>query len=71
MHSKQYIKQLIIANDVHNKVLFEGCLGDLQTLSLIDEEMLEITGTYGILRLDIHATDLRKLIQSNKEIKIS
>ena len=64
MHSKKYVKQIIVANDAHNKVLFEGFLGDLQAVTLIDGEMLEINGSQGTLRLDIHINDLKILIQS-------
>jgi hypothetical protein len=67
MKSKQYVKQIIVANDAHNKVLFEGFLGDLQELTLIDEEMLEMKGSYGTLRLDIQASDLKTIFFSNKE----
>jgi DNA-binding sugar fermentation-stimulating protein len=66
MKSKQYVKQIIVTNDAHNRVLFEGFLGDLQALTLHDEEMLEIEGSFGTLRLDIQVSDLKKIIQSQK-----
>jgi hypothetical protein len=67
MLSKKYVKQIIVTNDANNRVLFEGFLGNLQKLILIDEEMLEIEGSYGTLRLDIHINDLKKVIKSNKK----
>ena len=63
MHSKKYVKQIIVTNDANNRVLFEGFLGDLHRLTLIDEEMLEIEGSHGTLRLDIHVNDLTKIIK--------
>ena len=67
MTSKKYVRQIIITNDVYNRVLFEGFLGKLQALKIFDEDMLEIKGSYGTLRLDIHVKDLMKFIQLKKK----
>lgn len=66
MNSKQYVKQIIVTNDVHNKVLFEGFLGDLRAIKLIDGEMLKIEGSHGTLRLDILAKDLESIVRLKK-----
>ena len=53
LNSKDYLKQFTMSKDAKEEVLIEGCLGELGRLSFIEGAMLEIRGTYGILRIDL------------------
>ena len=61
MKSKKYVKNISIADEDYNRVLFEGSLGELKRLSLIEGRMLEVKGSSGTLRVDLSAEELRKL----------
>ena len=61
MKSKKYVKTISISNEEHNRVLFEGYLGDLKKLAHIEGRMLEINCSNGVLRLDLNERELRNL----------
>ncbi|UCH57121.1 MAG: hypothetical protein JSV18_07245 [Candidatus Bathyarchaeota archaeon] len=51
-----------MSNETHNRVLFEGNLGELEELCLIEGEILVVRGANGVLRLDLSEGDLRKML---------
>jgi hypothetical protein len=59
MTSKHHVKTLSISNQAYDRVLFEGNLGELQELSLVEGSVLEFVGTNGVLRLEISADQLQ------------
>jgi hypothetical protein len=61
LESKKYMRNVTITNNYLNKVLLEGELGDIIHLSMIDGEVLEIVGQYGVIRIDVKDSELRKL----------
>jgi hypothetical protein len=61
MKSKKYVKNISISDEDYNRVLFEGFLGDLRRLSLIEGKMLEVKGSNGILRIDLSEDELRMM----------
>jgi hypothetical protein len=61
MKSKKYVKSIAISNEARDRVLFEGALGRLERLSMIEGEVLEILGTKGVLRIDLNEDELRKI----------
>jgi hypothetical protein len=61
MKSKKYVKNISISEEDYNRVLFEGFLGDLEILSLIEGRMLEVRGSNGILRIDLSEDELRNM----------
>ena len=66
MKSKKHVKNISISNESRDQVLFEGSLGELEDLSMIEGAVLEIRGANGILRIDLTEDDLRKML-SKKE----
>ena len=44
------------------EVLFEGYLGKLESLGLIEEAVLEIKGVNGVLRIDLTQSQLEQLL---------
>jgi hypothetical protein len=66
MKSKKYVRHISISNESHDRVLFEGYLGELQELSMIEGAALEVKGVYGVLRIDLNEAELKKMLSQNK-----
>jgi hypothetical protein len=71
MKSKKYVKNMAISDEAHGRVLFEGNLGELLELSFVEGDVLEFTGVYGILRVNISREQFHKLIKKNQESALS
>ncbi|MFX1476254.1 MAG: hypothetical protein ACFFCO_12375 [Promethearchaeota archaeon] len=67
MKSKKHVRHISVSNESHDRVLFEGSLGRLEELSMVEGAMLEIRGTNGVLRIDLSEDDLRKMLSHKKE----
>jgi hypothetical protein len=65
--SKRYVKNVSISNEAHDRVLFEGVFGELEELNLIEDNVLEIIGTQGTLRIDVTKKDLERLFDRKRE----
>lgn len=63
MKSKRYVKSISISDETHDRVLFEGNLGELMELSLVEGDVLEFTGVNGVLRVTITEEQLRKTLK--------
>ena len=61
MKSKNHVKNISISDEAHDRVLFEGDLGELIELSLVEGDVLEIVGVNGILRVGIKIEQLQKI----------
>jgi hypothetical protein len=53
MKSRDNIKRISISENSRDPIIFEGELGDIEGLSLIEGQMLEVRGVNGILRIDM------------------
>ncbi len=65
MKSKKHVRHMSISNESHDRVLFEGFLGELKELSIVEGALLEVKGTNGILRIDLSEDELRKMLSKN------
>ena len=63
MKSKHYVKTISISNESHDRVLFEGNLGELVESYLLEGDVLEIKGSNGILRLGLTLNQLREIMK--------
>lgn len=63
LKSKKYVKHISISDEARDRVLFEGTLGQLLELTLIDD-VLEFIGSNGILRIDLTEDQLKKIALS-------
>lgn len=45
------------------EVLFEGYLGELESLGLIEEAVVEIKGSNGVLRIDLTRDQLLQILK--------
>jgi hypothetical protein len=70
MKSKKHVRHLLVSNESHDHVLFEGALGKLEELSMVEGAVLEAKGTNGVLRIDLSEGELRKMLSlKKKEVK--
>jgi hypothetical protein len=60
---REHLKRFLVLNDSGNQVLFEGLLGELKEISLIESSMLEVKGSNGILRVDLTEQELRTVLK--------
>ena len=67
IRSKKYVKNISISDESHDRVLFEGNLGELLELSLV-EDVLEFIGANGILRVGLTEDQLRKALKSASQV---
>ncbi len=66
MKSKKHVRHISVSNESHDRVLFEGSLGKLKELSMIEGAVLEVRGANGILRIDLSEDELRKMLYEKK-----
>jgi len=50
---KRFLKHVSISNDSRDRVLIEGDLGQVKTIALVEDSVLEIFATHGNLRVDV------------------
>jgi hypothetical protein len=67
MTSKKYVRSLIVSDESQGKVLFEGTLGKLQELRMVEEIVLQVKGTKGTLRIDLKADEFMKMLEKRGE----
>jgi len=65
--SKKYVKNISISDEAHDRVLFEGSLGELLELSLA-EDVLELIGDNGVLRVGLTEDQLRKALKTESQV---
>ena len=70
MKSKRHVKSISISDEAHDRVLFEGNLGELTELSLVEGDVLEFTGVNGVLRVTITEEQLRKTLKAAPRVEL-
>jgi len=66
LRSKNYLS-LDQPKEVDGSVLIEGTLGELLDLKFVESVMIELTGTRGVLRLDITELERDYLLRKEGE----
>jgi len=64
MKSKTTLDKIIL-NDSPHGILIEGDLGELSELSILEEKLLEIQFTNGVLRLEINRPELLRATEKS------
>ena len=67
MRSKEHVKHMMISDEKRGSVLFEGYLGKLEELGMIDSAVLEVRGLNGVIRLELGESELKGLFLPWKE----
>ena len=66
MNSSKHLGQMSISQGHADRVLFEGDLGKLEKLMMIEESVLVVQGSNGVLRIDLSQNELEKLVSNEK-----
>ena len=67
MKSKKYVKNITISDRTHDRVVFEGDLGEFESLTLVDDYVLEFIGANGVLRLAVTEQQLQNALTEKQE----
>ena len=59
LHSKSDVKNLVVQNGIQRTVI-EGTIGALKHADFVEDTVLELVGTRGVLRVDLAREDLAK-----------
>lgn len=66
MNSSKHLGQMSISQNHPDHVSFEGNLGKLEKLTMIEEAVLVVQGSNGVLRIDLNIDELKKLVLNEK-----
>lgn len=66
LKSKEYVKRIVLPDEVEDTVIIEGFLGELEELALVEGVMLEIKGSNGTLRMDLRDEELKELLSKRR-----
>jgi len=69
MKSKRHVKNISISDEAHDRVLFEGNLGKLLDMSLVEGDILELVGVNGVLRINITKEQLQEITKTASQVK--
>ncbi len=58
MASKGHVNRVSVSNELNGEVMFEGELGRLVRIELIEGILLKITGDNGVIRIDLTEKEL-------------
>lgn len=65
LYSNIYVRNLYL-KDKSNGVLLEGFLGPIMEICFVEDLMLEISGVYGIIRIDLDKHYIVNALKSQK-----
>jgi len=71
MNQRKHVKTMMFTAESGDDVLFEGNLGQLNELSMVDDRVLEVRGINGILRVDLALEELEELASKIRSGKAS
>jgi hypothetical protein len=66
MKSEHCVRRMSFLDKENGHVFFEGFLGELKNVSLVEGLMLEIEGTNGVLRVDITEKEMKNCLDAKK-----
>jgi hypothetical protein len=66
MKSEQCVRRMSFLDKENGKVFFEGFLGELTNVIMVEGVMLEIEGRNGVLKLDITQQEMEKCLNPKK-----
>ena len=66
MKSEHCVRRMSFFDKENGKVFFEGFLGELTNVSVVEGLMLEIEGVNGVLRVDISQKEMESYLDEKK-----
>ena len=65
LKNKRHVKHIFISDEAHERVLFEGNLGKLLNMSLVEGDILELIGVNGVLRISLTRGQLQETVKAH------
>ena len=60
LNEKKYVKNVSLSNESHDRVLIDGVIGPISSVTILEESVIEFVGKNGVIRIDIDPVLLRK-----------
>jgi hypothetical protein len=67
LKSKKYVTSVSLSDKGREGVLFEGVLGELEEIGMLEDAILFIIGSNGTLRVDLTEEELREMLAKKKK----
>ena len=61
LHHKKYVKNVSLSNQSHDRALFDGVLGSISSVTILEDSVIEFIGKNGVIRIDIDPTLIEKV----------
>ena len=65
--SRNQVKRVSLPDGSGDKLMVEGCLGELTGMELVEGILLEIRGTGGVLRIELSREELENALKRRRE----
>jgi len=69
LKSKNAVRTASFGNGKSDRVTIEGTIGVLERAGFVEDSVLELTGTGGVLRVDLSSEDLAKHSMRSQEAR--
>ena len=66
MKSKEHVNTLKLSRIDREGVLFEGYLGEIEEMGMLEEAVLFIKGEYGAIRIDLTEEEIKRFKKKPK-----
>lgn len=66
MVSKEHVRTISVSDKGREGVLFEGFLGELENLEMMDGSVLSVRGSHGTLMVDLTEEELRLMLSKKR-----
>ena len=70
MKTENAVRKMSFLDKENGQVFFEGFLGKLTSINMVEDVMLEIEGTNGTLKLDITQKEMEQCLVPKKPLQI-
>jgi hypothetical protein len=64
-----HVRSITTSNEAHNRMLFEGDLGELEEVAFIGGSMLEVRVPNRVLRVELGRGETEKLMSKMSEVR--
>jgi hypothetical protein len=64
---KKYVKSVTLSNHSHDRALFDGVLGSISSVNILEDSVIEFIGKNGVIRIDIDPLLIEKALCKRSE----